>query len=207
MTVSSCDRVLDSGICCHHVRIPIGADPIVAAAPGRLLVGHFINTVTYSVVLFRVDFVARSSRITADMLLALASSARIIPRRLRHRIYETAHLVSFVCFCAVPAPSRRDAGKEQKQTEETKVFHTPADVSSTPWLQPLSRRGPEVHGYLHCTATRCLLLTPGRLKCPNSRPAAPVRARGLEAVYQPCPGPQALINRPSPGAFIDAPVA
>jgi hypothetical protein len=35
-----------------------------------------INTVTYSAALFRADFVARSSRIPADMLLARASSAQ-----------------------------------------------------------------------------------------------------------------------------------
>jgi hypothetical protein len=53
-----------------------------------------INTVTYSAVLFRADFVARSSRIAVDMLLARASSARKIPRRLRHRVYVHDHLVS-----------------------------------------------------------------------------------------------------------------
>jgi hypothetical protein len=52
-----------------------------------------INTVTYSAALFRADFVARSSRIPADMLLARASSAQKIPRRLRHRIYAHDHLV------------------------------------------------------------------------------------------------------------------
>ena len=59
-----------------------------------LLVGRFINR--YRI---RWSFFAQTSllvstlQIAADMLGARASPAQKIPHRLRHRIYETAHLV------------------------------------------------------------------------------------------------------------------
>jgi hypothetical protein len=58
------------------------------------LVVRFINPLTYSVVLFLADGVARTLQIAADMLGARALSARKIRCRLRQRIYETDRLDS-----------------------------------------------------------------------------------------------------------------
>jgi len=68
------------------------AGALVCFSSPRGLVGHFINPLTYSAVLFRADDVARTSQIATDMVSARTLSARKTHRRLRQRINETTHL-------------------------------------------------------------------------------------------------------------------
>jgi hypothetical protein len=58
----------------------------------------FVNTLTFATSLFVPTFVAHFSQTAAGLLVVRASAGAKIPRRMRERIYEVAHLAIASAF-------------------------------------------------------------------------------------------------------------
>ena len=71
---------------------PATGHPASAPAASPALVVEGVTPVTYSIVLFAADIVARSPQTHSGMLVARALPAPKMHGRLRHRIYASDHL-------------------------------------------------------------------------------------------------------------------